>query len=174
VKLIVYPDGHAEWNGRRLRCALGRSGIARDKREGDGATPGGIFPFRRALYRADRLARPRTVLDIRAIEADDGWCDDPASPDYNRPVRLPSAARHERLMRQDGLYDLIVVLGHNDDPVVAGRGSAIFLHVAAPGFAPTEGCVALARDDLLFVLADCGRGDGIETVSGLAAPGDDA
>lgn len=162
MNLIVYPDGHADWNGRRLRCALGRSGISSDKSEGDGATPVGTFPFRRAFYRADRMAEPRTALDLRAIEADDGWCDDPASPHYNRPVRLPFAASHETLMREDGLYDIVVVLGHNDDPPVPGLGSAIFLHVAAPGYAPTEGCVALARDDLLDVLSSCGAEDGIE------------
>jgi len=168
VNLVVHPDGHAEWRGRRLRCALGRSGVSRDKREGDGATPVGVFPFREVLFRADRIARPATALAVRAIAPDDGWCDDPASPDYNRPVRLPRAASHETLMRKDRLYDVIVVLGHNDDPVVPGLGSAIFLHVAAPGHAPTEGCVALALEDLLSVLAECARGDGIEIARGPA------
>lgn len=162
MSLIVRAGGYADWNGRRLRCAIGRSGISPDKREGDGATPAGIFPFRRALFRADRLAPPPTVLPCRAIAADDGWCDDPAHPDYNRPVMLPFAASHERLMREDGLYDVVVVLGHNDAPVVPGCGSAVFLHVAAPGFAPTEGCVALALDALLGVLAECHPGDGVE------------
>ncbi len=148
--------------GKRLyRCALGRSGIRRDKREGDGATPAGRFPLRRVLYRADRLPRPETALDVAAISPEDGWCDDPDDPLYNRPVRLPYPGRHERLWRRDGLYDVIVVLGHNDAPPVPGAGSAIFLHVAAPDYAPTEGCIALARDDLLKVLAECAPGDAL-------------
>lgn len=166
MTLVVDADGYAEWNGRRMRCALGRAGIAADKREGDGATPAGIFPFRQVLFRADRIAPPATALPSRPLVASDGWCDDPAHPLYNRPVTLPFAAGHEMLMRTDALYDVIVVLGHNDAPVVPGRGSAIFLHIAAPGFAPTEGCIALARDDLLAVLAECRPGDGVMVLEG--------
>ena len=161
MNLIVRPGACAEWNGRRLRCAIGRAGVSLDKREGDGATPAGIFPFREVLFRADRVAPPATALRSRPLSPDDGWCDDPAHPDYNRPMTLPFAAGHERLMREDGLYDVIVVLGHNDAPVVPGRGSAIFLHVAAPGFTPTEGCVALTLDALLGVLAESRPGDGV-------------
>jgi L,D-peptidoglycan transpeptidase YkuD (ErfK/YbiS/YcfS/YnhG family) len=123
------------------------------KREGDGATPQGCFPLRRVLYRADRLPRPRTALETGAIAPEDAWCDDPEHADYNRAVRLPHPGRHETLWREDGLYDVVVILGYNDDPAVKGRGSAIFLHVARPGLAPTEGCVALRLDDLLEVLA---------------------
>ncbi|MCB9948555.1 MAG: L,D-transpeptidase family protein [Rhodospirillaceae bacterium] len=151
--LIVTPDGWLRFAGRRWRCALGRAGIRHDKREGDGATPVGRFPLRRLLYRADRVGRPATALPAAAIAPEDGWCDDAAHPDYNRQVILPFPAGHERLWRDDGLYDLLVVLGHNDDPVIAGAGSAIFLHVARPGYEPTEGCVALDRDDLATLLA---------------------
>ncbi len=162
MDLIVHDRNTAEWRGRTLRCAVGRGGIAVDKREGDGATPTGRFALRRALYRPDRLiAAPATGLPRAALTEQDGWCDDPADAAYNQPVRLPFGAHHERLWRDDGLYDVIVVLGHNDRPVVAGLGSGIFLHVAAPGFAPTEGCVALALDDLLGVLRDAVPGDGI-------------
>jgi L,D-peptidoglycan transpeptidase YkuD (ErfK/YbiS/YcfS/YnhG family) len=112
--------------------------------------------LRRVLYRADRLSLPPTALPTAAIEPGDGWCDDPASPDYNRQVRLPIAASHEHLWRLDEIYDIVVVLGHNDDPPVAGAGSAIFLHVARPDYAPTQGCVAVARADLLQFLAACG------------------
>lgn len=138
--------------GRRYRCALGRSGIARQKIEGDGATPAGNFPLRRIYYRADRLPRPDTRLPVAAIAPDDAWCDDPENAAYNRPVKLPYPARHERLWREDGLYDLVVVIGYNDDPAIPGAGSAIFIHIAKPGFAPTEGCVALAPADLLEIL----------------------
>ncbi|MEX2009098.1 MAG: L,D-transpeptidase family protein [Dongiaceae bacterium] len=159
MDLIVSAGGVADWGGRSFRCALGRSGIRADKREGDGATPAGCFGLRRVVYRADRLARPPTALPVAALAPEDGWCDDPADPMYNRPVRLPYAARHERLWRDDGVYDAIVVLGHNDDPVVPGHGSAIFLHVARPDYRSTEGCVALARGDLLAVLAEARPGD---------------
>lgn len=128
----------------------------RDKREGDGATPIGSFPLRRVLYRPDRLAPPETALPAAPLSPHDGWCDDPGHPSYNQQVCLPFDGRCERLWRKDHVYDVIVVLGYNDNPVIAGKGSAIFLHVAKPDFAPTEGCVALSQADLLSVLAQCG------------------
>jgi L,D-peptidoglycan transpeptidase YkuD (ErfK/YbiS/YcfS/YnhG family) len=151
--LVTAPDT-AWWAGKRLRCAIGRGGFSADKREGDGATPIGAWPMRRLLWRADRLPAPRTLLPASPIGRAEGWCDDPADPAYNRPVALPCGARHERLWRRDRVYDLVVVLGYNDDPPEPGRGSAIFMHVARRDFRPTEGCVALARADLLEVLAD--------------------
>jgi L,D-peptidoglycan transpeptidase YkuD (ErfK/YbiS/YcfS/YnhG family) len=156
---IVVAGKTLAWRDRRVRCAVGRGGFARTKREGDGATPTGRFPLRSVLYRPDRLPPPRTALAIRAIAIDDGWCDDPDDPAYNRPVALPYPGRHEPLWRTDGLYDLVVPLGYNDDPVVPGLGSAIFLHVAAPDFGATAGCVAIALADLLALLADAGPGD---------------
>ena len=144
----------ARWGGASFPCAIGRAGIAAEKREGDGATPIGAFPFRRVLYRADRLAGLRAgKLTLSAISADDGWCDAPEDGSYNRPVKLPYPARHERLWREDSLYDAILVVGHNDDPVTPGAGSAIFVHVAREDLAPTEGCVALRLGDLLSLLA---------------------
>lgn len=142
---------------------MGRTGIcaAVEKREGDGRSPAGLWPLRRVLWRPDRLARPRTGLSVAPIGPDDGWCDDPASPDYNRPVTLPHGARAERLWRDDHLYDLVVVLGHNDEPVVPGAGSAIFLHIASPDLRPTEGCVALGRDALTALLERATPGDSI-------------
>lgn len=140
----------------RWRCAIGRGGVRRDKREGDGATPAGAWRLRRVLYRPDRLSAPETALPVAALAPDDGWCDDPGDPHYNQPVKLPFAARHERLWRDDEIYDVIVVLGHNDDPVQPGAGSAVFLHLAREGYGPTEGCVALARPDLLTYLRMAG------------------
>jgi L,D-peptidoglycan transpeptidase YkuD (ErfK/YbiS/YcfS/YnhG family) len=110
------------------------------------------------LYRADRIARPRTRLPVRAIGDHDGWCDDPADRNYNRLVRLPSRQSAEGLRRADHLYDLVLVLGYNDRPRVRGRGSAIFMHLARPGFTPTDGCIALTQHDLLMLLAEAGRG----------------
>lgn len=154
MDLLVESEGWARWGAQRLRCALGKGGVHTMKREGDGATPAGAFVMRRLLYRADRGAAPTTHLPAVPIAADDGWCDDPADAAYNRPIKLPYRARAEHLWRTDRLYDLVVVLGYNDDPVVAGAGSAIFLHVASPDYTPTEGCVALAPDDLRRVLAE--------------------
>ncbi|MHC8508055.1 MAG: L,D-transpeptidase family protein [Rhodospirillales bacterium] len=142
--------------GRILRCAIGRGGVRVDKREGDGAAPAGVWPMRRVLYRPDRLAAPETALPAGSITETDGWCDDAARPEYNRPVTLPFAGSHEVMWRKDHLYDVVVVLGHNDSPPVPGLGSAVFLHCAHEDYAPTEGCVALARADLLDVLKDCG------------------
>lgn len=147
--------GEARWNGLLLPCALGRAGIRADKKEGDNATPAGRFALRRALFRADRIAQPATRLPLQEIGADDGWCDDAADPAYNRQVRLPYPARHERLWRDDAIYDLIVVIGHNDDPVVPGAGSAIFLHVARPDWSGTEGCVAFRLEHLRRIVEEC-------------------
>lgn len=155
MEIVVRPNGTLAWGGRQVRCALGRGGVRAEKREGDGATPAGWFPLRRVLYRADRIARPRTRLSASPLDRDDGWCDDPADPRYNRPVKLPCAARHEILWRDDEIYDLVVVLGFNDDPPAPGRGSAIFLHVARADYSPTAGCVALRLADLVDLLADC-------------------
>ncbi len=141
---------------RKFRCVLGRGGVRTDKQEGDGATPAGDWPLRRILYRPDRGAAPASGLPIEALSPDQGWCDDPASPDYNQLVTLPFGASHEALWREDALYDIIAVIGYNDDPVQAGQGSAIFLHIARDDFSPTEGCVALARKDALAVLEACG------------------
>lgn len=140
-------------------CALGRGGVRLDKKEGDGATPVGCFPLRRVFYRADKIAAPKTALPLLVIHRADGWCDDPNDAFYNRQVRLPHAGHCETLWREDGLYDVVVVLGHNDNPVVPGRGSAIFLHVAKPDLAPTEGCVALRYPDLLEALKAMHSGD---------------
>ena len=153
MDLVVDNSGFAAWGSWRMRCALGRGGISPHKHEGDGATPVGAFVMRRLLYRPDRGAPPRTPLRSAALKPRDGWCDAPGDPAYNRPVLLPYPASAENLWRDDHLYDLLVVLGYNDDPVVSGKGSAIFLHLAAPDFGPTVGCVALARDDLLTVIA---------------------
>jgi L,D-peptidoglycan transpeptidase YkuD (ErfK/YbiS/YcfS/YnhG family) len=152
------------WPGHQARAALGRGGVrpAADKREGDGASPAGVWPLRAVLYRPDKGAPPATALPVQPISPDDGWCDAPDDPQYNRPVSLPYPASAERLWREDGVYDLIVVLGHNDDPVVPGMGSAIFLHLARPGYPPTEGCVALARGDLEALLAMAQPGDLLE------------
>ena len=149
------------FNQHSVRCALGKGGVITEcnKREGDGKSPAGTYAIRYVFYRPDRMRPPQTALPVAALAADDGWCDDPAHPDYNRHVKLPFTASHEKLWRDDHVYDVVVVLGHNDDPVVPGMGSAIFMHLARDGYPGTEGCVALSQADLFDVLKDAKPGD---------------
>ncbi len=139
-----------------LPVALGRTGIKANKREGDGATPRGRFRLKRLWWRADRHPRPATRLPARRITPRDGWCENPADRRYNRPVKVPPGSKADRLTRQDDLYDFIIEIDHNTRPRVAGRGSAVFIHVARPGFAPTAGCVALTINSLRRLLARVG------------------
>lgn len=148
---LIIIDGHA------YRCAIGRHGVSANKQEGDGTTPVGCFPLRQVLYRPDRILRDMltTGLPCDALRADDGWCDDVSSDSYNQRVKLPFAAHHEKLWRSDALYDVMAVVGYNDAPVIPGKGSAIFLHVAREAYAPTAGCIALAKQDLISLLNQC-------------------
>lgn len=144
-----------EAGGKGYACTIGRGGIAApgEKREGDLKTPTGSFPLRCCYYRADRMAPPHTALPLIALTPEMGWCDDPAHPLYNQPVKLPFAARHEKLWRDDHVYDIIVPLGYNDESIVPGAGSAIFMHLMREDGVGTEGCIALKRDDLQELLA---------------------
>lgn len=164
MDLVVLSPTEAEFAGMRYRCVLGRGGVKRAKVEGDGATPAGTFPLRRVLYRPDRLDPPRSALPRLALRARHGWCDDPRDPAYNTLVPLPYDARCEKLWRDDALYDLIIVVGYNDAPVVSGRGSAIFVHLADADWRPTQGCVAFRRGDLLEIAA------GLDRASQLIVP----
>jgi L,D-peptidoglycan transpeptidase YkuD (ErfK/YbiS/YcfS/YnhG family) len=139
-----------------LPVALGRGGIKANKREGDGATPRGTFRPLRLWWRADRHLRPATRLPARRIKDSDGWCEDPSDRRYNRPVTVPPDGAADRLARADALYDFIVEIDHNTRPRVAGRGSAVFIHAAREGFAPTAGCVALRLTALRRLLARLG------------------
>jgi L,D-peptidoglycan transpeptidase YkuD (ErfK/YbiS/YcfS/YnhG family) len=150
-------EGWLMAGGCRIPVALGRGGIRADKREGDGATPAGCFRPVRLWWRPDRSPRPRTLLPVRPIRDDDAWCEDPRDRRYNRPVRLGHDGDGDRLRRDDRLYDLIVEIDHNTRPRVAGRGSAVFVHVARPGFSPTAGCVAMTPDRLRWLVARLGR-----------------
>ncbi|MGB0669943.1 MAG: L,D-transpeptidase family protein [Rhodospirillales bacterium] len=148
------PAGYVLWGDCSYRAVYGRGGIRTKGGEGDGITPIGSHPLRWVYYRPDRFAhRPPSGLEVRALAPDDGWCDAPDHPCYNQPIKKPFPVSHEDLWRDDGVYDLIVVVGYNDDPILAGAGSAIFIHVARPDFSPTEGCVALARAHLEVLVA---------------------
>jgi len=144
-------------HGREYACAIGRAGLTGDKHEGDLATPMGRFALRACYYRPDRIMPPpETQLPLIPLAPNDGWCDDATHELYNKPVKLPFDASHEKLWRDDHAYDLIVPLGYNDDPIAAGKGSAIFWHLAQPDWRGTEGCVAIERDVMLDVLRQCG------------------
>jgi L,D-peptidoglycan transpeptidase YkuD (ErfK/YbiS/YcfS/YnhG family) len=142
-----------------IPVALGRGGILANKREGDDGTPRGRFRLLRLWYRDDRGARPRTLLAARAIARDDAWCEDPADRRYNRPIK---ASGGDHLRRDDALYDLVIEIDHNTRPRIAGRGSAVFVHVARPGFGPTAGCVALEKGRLRLLLERLGPGTVID------------
>ena len=137
-------------------CVLGRSGLVTDKREGDGGTPMGHFRPRRLWWRGDRHSRPRTFLPARIITGADAWCEDPADRHYNQPIRLTQGEAGDRLTRQDHLYDFIVEIDHNSAPRVAGRGSAVFLHLARDNFGPTAGCVSMTKAAMLQLLRRLG------------------
>lgn len=168
----VTPDhddsrrGHLTGPMFEAKCALGKQGVIAMEygREGDGKTPAGTYPFRKVFYRPDREEAPVTELATEPLTPEHGWCDDETSPQYNRLVRLPFGPSHEKMWREDALYDLVVVLGHNDDPVVPGLGSAIFLHVARDGFKPTLGCVAMEKDALRRFLRQVKAGDTLKVV----------
>lgn len=143
-------------DGRTIPVALGRGGIKANKREGDGGTPRGRFRPLKLWWRADRHPRPRTFLPVRAIRPEDAWCEDPASRHYNQPLRLDRSAGGDRLRRDDHLYDFIVEIDHNASPRIAGRGSAVFLHLARIDFSPTAGCVSMTKSAMLQLLRRLG------------------
>lgn len=157
----VFADGHLVFLDRQLPCSLGSGGIVQQKQEGDGGTPAGLFPVRDLWRRTDKVCLS-TSIPSRPIHDHHGWCDDPASAVYNRSVRRPFGMGHERLHRQDDLYDLVLTIGHNDRPARPGSGSAIFVHVRPPDHGPTAGCIAPAKDDLIWLLTVLRPGDMIK------------
>jgi L,D-peptidoglycan transpeptidase YkuD (ErfK/YbiS/YcfS/YnhG family) len=142
---LEYRAGRLKWPGGSAPAAVGRGGVRTNKKEGDGATPAGIYPLVFGLYREDRIKLPPSRLPMRALAPHDAWVDDPTDARYNSLVTLPYPARTERMWRNDGIYDVLIVIGYNMKPVIPGAGSAIFLHIARPNLSATEGCVAVDR-----------------------------
>ena len=152
-------DARRGWltaDGWSVPVALGRGGILANKREGDGGTPRGVYRPLRLWWRADRHARPRTYLPVRPIRPEDAWCEDPRDRHYNQPIRLVQDQAGDRLTREDHLYDFIIEIDHNSAPRIAGRGSAVFLHLARPNFSPTAGCVSMTKSSMLRLLRRMG------------------
>ena len=141
------------YNGMKYRCSIGNGGFSDKKKEGDGCTPVGIFRVTDILYREDKLKNLVTNYDLQTISASDGWCDDPNSKYYNTQIKLPFTKSAESLFRQDDRYDIVCVTNHNQNPIVPGAGSAIFIHVASKDYSTTAGCVALSLDDLTEILS---------------------
>ncbi len=164
MDLIVKTPHLAVWNGRDMRCAVGRGGIVMPdaKNEGDGATPAGRWAMREIIYRPDRIQLPQVKLPSRAMTPDDGWCENPADAQYNKPVKHPYAIAVDEMWRQDHIYDIVVPLGYNDGPIIPGKGSAIFLHLARPDFSPSAGCVTLAQEDFLTILREADASSAVE------------
>jgi L,D-peptidoglycan transpeptidase YkuD (ErfK/YbiS/YcfS/YnhG family) len=158
---LEYHEGRLIWPGGSARAVVGRTGIATNKREGDGATPAGTFPLASGFYRPDRMGPPHSGLLVRALSPRDAWVDDPADHNYNRLVSLPYPAHTEQMWLEDAVYDLLVVIGYNMNPVVPGVGSAIFLHIARPDFSPTAGCIAVEKDVLVRLMPLLGLGSTI-------------
>jgi L,D-peptidoglycan transpeptidase YkuD (ErfK/YbiS/YcfS/YnhG family) len=156
MNLVVYADGYLTAGDKTYRAVYGKGGIGKKFGEGDKISPEGKWPLRRAFYRADRIEKPVTGLDIEALTPQHAWCDVPGDPKYNQLVMLPYPCVDERLAREDGLYDLVVVVGYNDDPVIDGKGSAIFFHVARPDYSASTGCASVGLLDLLEIMPSLG------------------
>jgi L,D-peptidoglycan transpeptidase YkuD (ErfK/YbiS/YcfS/YnhG family) len=150
--IIIKKSGYLEYKNLRFRCALGKAGIKKKKKEGDNITPEGTFKIIKVYYRPDKIKNFVTSIKKKKIKKNIGWCDDPVSNSYNKEIKLPSRFGHEKLYRKDNLYDLILVLNYNTNPIIKNKGSAIFIHIAKKNYEPTAGCVALKKKDLVELL----------------------
>ena len=143
--IIINKSGYLKYKNLEFRCSLGKAGIEEKKKEGDKITPKGIFKIMRIYYRADRIKNIITSIKKIKIKKDMGWCDDPISNFYNKQIKLPSRYSHEKLYRNDNLYDLVLVLNYNTNPIIKNKGSAIFIHIAKKNYKKTAGCIALKK-----------------------------
>jgi len=150
--IIVKKSGYLKYKNLKYRCALGKAGVNKKIKEGDGITPRGIFKITKIYYRVDKIKSVKTKLKKIKITKNMGWCDDPNSRFYNRQIKLPSKFSHENLYRNDDLYDLVAVLDYNTNPIIKNKGSAVFLHIAKNSYKKTEGCIALKKEHLINIL----------------------
>jgi len=149
---IRVKNNYLIYNGREYKCSIGKGGFSSKKKEGDGCTPSGIFKITNILYRQDKIQNLNSNFKLKKILPSDGWCDDPNHKKYNTLIRFPFSNSAEKLFRQDDLYDIVCVTNHNQNPVIPGAGSAIFMHVAHSNYSATEGCIGLNKDDLKEIL----------------------
>ena len=155
--IIINKSGYLKYKDFKFKCALGKAGIGEKKREGDNVTPTGTFKIVKIYYRSDRIKKISSKFRAIEITKNMGWCDDPNSKNYNQLINLPSKYGHEKLFKKNNIYDIIVVLNYNMKPVVKNKGSAIFIHVAKNNYQPTQGCIALKKNDLLKLLSKISR-----------------
>jgi len=151
--IIVKKSGHLKYKNLKFRCALGSAGVKKKIKEGDNITPKGIFKIIKIYYRPDKIKKIITLIKTIKIKKNMGWCDDPKSRFYNKQIKLPSKLGHEKLYRSDNLYDLIAVLNYNTKPIIKNKGSAIFIHIAKKNFSKTKGCIAVKKEDLIYLLS---------------------
>ena len=162
--IIVKKSGYLEFKKLKLRCSLGKAGIKKKIKEGDKITPRGVFKIIKLYYRADKIGKIKTQIRKIKIKKKIGWCDDPRSVFYNKQIKLPNKFSHEKLYRNDNLYDLILVLNYNMNPIVKNKGSAIFIHVAKNNYQPTHGCIGLKKIDLLTILKKIKKNEKVKII----------
>jgi L,D-peptidoglycan transpeptidase YkuD (ErfK/YbiS/YcfS/YnhG family) len=150
--IIVKKKGYLEHKNFKSPCALGKAGIGKKKIEGDNITPKGNFRILKVYYRKDRIKKIHTKFKLIKIKKNMGWCSDPTSKNYNQQIKLPTRFKHEKLYRKDSLYDIILFINYNINPIVKNKGSAIFIHIAKKNYKPTAGCIALKKEDLIKLL----------------------
>ena len=155
--IIVKKNGYLQYKNFRFRCAIGKTGIKKKIREGDNITPKGIYKLINIFFRPDRIRDLKTVIKKNKITKNIGWCDDINSKYYNRKIELPNKSRHEKLYRKVNIYDIIVVLNYNINPVIKNKGSAIFLHIAKKNYQKTQGCIAIKKIHLKKILSVIGK-----------------
>jgi L,D-peptidoglycan transpeptidase YkuD (ErfK/YbiS/YcfS/YnhG family) len=151
--IIVKKSGYLKYKNLKFRCALGKAGVKKKTMEGDSITPKGIFKIIKIYYRSDKIKTIETLIKKNKIKKNMGWCDDPKSRSYNQQIKLPTKYSHEKLYRNDNLYDLIAVLNYNINPIIKNKGSAIFLHIAKNSYQKTKGCIALKREHLTEIIS---------------------
>lgn len=150
--IIINKYGHLKYKNFKFRCALGKAGVGKKKIEGDNITPKGIFKIIKIYYRSDRIKKITSKFRLIKIKKNMGWCDDPRSKNYNQLIKLPSRYSYENLFKHNNIYDLILVLNFNMNPVIKNKGSAIFIHIAKRNYKPTAGCIALKKENLIELI----------------------
>lgn len=151
--IIVKKNGYLTYKNLKFRCALGKAGVKKKEKEGDNITPKGIFKINKIYYRPDKIKNFTSVLKKIKIKRNMGWCDDPKSNFYNQQIKLPSKFSYEKLYRSDNLYDIILVLDYNTNPIIKSKGSAIFIHIAKNSYKKTKGCIALKKKHLVKLIS---------------------